>query len=658
MLTLGTLLVDAVYLYGVKFRHVIHSDAAATVLMASRALHAHAPVFGDWYYGNGEVWFFAPHIAALVPVALLGVSPLALQVASILGFTAEIAAVTWAYRRAGGDRLTALFGASLMLMAWSRLHVLFVYVELSYGFASSIYAVIYTLPGALLLWPDSGKPRARARLAALGFFLIFAVSIQSPARGLVFTASPIVLGCLWPWRGVSLRARGQVAGGALAAYGLAVLGYELVIRRVVTFSIPSGHNAFHLKDLAGIKENVETLGRGIAFLAGEQGQVNLLVVPPILFMLGAIALVVRHVFASRELTVKRFACVAVLAQLSAAVLPLVVGNLVVNPWSVRYLMPSLLVCFGLAAIIAVEALSESRAWRRIALAWLVLAPLTAVFSLLRIVGSYSLQNDSGQWANRGAHQELANELRARGLTHGFSTYWNANLVTLLSNGETLDCSVYFDSDLRPYKWNTRTTCFDRPALPTRFYVASAPDEAEARTRATAKLPPPIERFNAGNYFDVAVYETARAPLDWLDVPIPDGEDLRMPMRMKAAFPQLRRVKGEAAGDRVTASGEEGCVVFGPYIDVPKGNYVVRWIGSVSEPKGAVGFDVTVKDLVTGKPDVVIERSAEANLLPQTSGGELVRLELSFDRPVHELEARVFSRGGAKVTLEELVLERR
>ncbi len=655
--TVLTLLVDVAYLYGEKFRHAIHSDAAATVLMADRALHAHAPIFRDWYYGNGEVWFFAPHLVALIPVALVGVSPNALLIASLLGFGLEMCALVWAYRRLSGHWQSAAFAAALTLMAWSRLHVLFVYIELGYGLFATFYAVLFSLPASLLVASEGSERKRSFRLAALGVFLAFAISLQSPPRGLVFAAAPVLVGCVWPWRAVPWKRRVAVALGVGATYVAAYALYELWIKRVVTFSIPSGHNAFELRDLAGMKENVENLGRGLAFLAGEQGEVNALVVAPLLFMLGSLVLVLRHVFSSWELTTKRFACVAAAAQFAATVLPLIAGNLVINPWSVRYLIPSLLLTFGLASVLAVEALANTGAWRRAALVWLVLAPLTALLSLGRIVGSYRFENDTGQWANREAHAELAAELSKRGLTHGFSTYWNANLVTLLSRGETLDCPVNFGGDLLPYKWNTRTACFERSAMPARFYLAVSPNEHEAAAKATEKLPAPTERFTVGSFFDVSVYETGKVSLDWMDIPVADGENLRLPLHMNAAFPQLRRVKGEPAGDRVVATGEEGCVVFGPYMELPKGRYVMRWIGSVEGTSGDVGFDVLVKSPITGKPEMVVERAASVAALPHGAPGELIRLQLDFKSPAHDFEARVFSRGGAKVTLDELVLDR-
>ena len=655
--TVLTLLVDVAYLYGVKFSHAIHADAAATVLMADRALHAHAPIFEDWYYGNGEVWIFAPHLAALIPVALLGVSPNALLIASLLGFGLEVWALSWAYRRCSGDRQNAFFAAALTLMAWSRLHVLFVYIELGYGLFATYYAVLFSLPAALLVTQGSTLTQRR-RLAALGAFLIFVISLQSPPRGLVFTAAPVLVGCVWPWRDIAWKRRVAVALGVGVSYVAALLLYELWVKRFVTFSIPSGHNAFNLRDLAGMKENVERLARGLAFLAGEQGDVDALVVLPLLFMLGSLVLVVRHVFASRALTIKRFACVATAAQLAATVLPLITGNLVVNPWSVRYLIPSLLLMFGLASLLAVEALLDSGRWRKAALVWLVLAPLTAVLSLARIVGTYRLENDTGQWANREAHRELAAELSRRALTHGFSTYWNANLVTLLSRGATQDCPVNFGGDVIPYKWNTRTTCFERTALPARFYLAVSPDEREAAGKATQKFPAPVDRFTVGSFFDVSVYETAQVSLDWLDIPVADGENLRLPLHMNAAFPQLRRVKGEAVGAAVAATGEEGCVVFGPYMELPRGRYLLRWTGSVDGMNGEVDFDVTIKNSITGKPDVIMTRSIAAVGSPHGHTGELIRMELDFKAPVHDFEARVFSRAGAKVILEELVLERR
>src|SRR4051794_3432058 len=80
----------AVYVYALRFSAWIDSDAAVPVLLADKVLHARAPVVGDWYYANGDVWALGPQLLAALPVAILGLGPASLLATLVVGFVLEI----------------------------------------------------------------------------------------------------------------------------------------------------------------------------------------------------------------------------------------------------------------------------------------------------------------------------------------------------------------------------------------------------------------------------------------------------------------------------------------------------------------------------------------------------------------------------------------
>jgi hypothetical protein len=167
------------------------------------------------------------------------------------------------------------------------------------------------------------------------------------------------------------------------------------------------------------------------------------------------------------------------------------------------------------------------------------------------------------------------------------------------------------------------------------------------------LPPPEERFHIGPTCDVAVYRTAAVPLVWLALPIHDGDDLALPLRLPASHPALHRGEGAADGDRLVATGAPGPVVWGPSLALPRGAYRVTWRGHAIASPGQLTFTV----VADGAADVL----ARATVDPAAAGpgaATLVELTFATDRTRDRVEVVVVSGGGARIALDEVVIERR
>jgi len=659
----AVLLLDVVYIYGIRFRSFVHSDAAATVLVALGAIRGRLPIDFDWYVPNGDLWVFAPHIYAMPFVGLWGVRVETLLAALLVGFAVQMAALLWSYWRLGGGRYGALLGVALSLIAWSRLHVLFVYVELSYGFVATVYTLLFT-SFALLSNEVCGteSKRASRRIATLWLtcaLCVGIVALQNPTRAAVFVIAPMMVASVWPFRTIKRRSR-LVAGVApLAGVAAATVVRNYLLQSRISVATPTGHIDFEVRSLTDIGRNVIELGRGLRGLVGDVNSVGPGSVSGVLLLVLALVLVATHAF-QREFSLLRIVCITCLAQLAAVSGPLLIGNLVVNSLSIRYLMPSLLLLLGLAAIVASQLIGKGASGpiRRIAIGYFGLAPLAAVLSTLAVVGPFRLegQSDSGQFAHADEHQSLADALTQRGLRHGFATYWNAHLLTLLSRGFAKTCPIHFGGQLAPYRWNTDTWCFDATRLPDRiFVVASAMERASATAASAASMAPALERFEVGE-FEVSVYGTKAMPEQWLAPPIVDGGEVRLPLQIEASHPQIRLgSQARLDGRRIVATGEEGTVCFGPYLDLPVGNYTLRWFGTfIGETKGGLGFDVRAsKD-----GSMLSERSIDTKSLDRSVGNRLlVELHFSLARTTTGIEFRVFSRGGARVALERIEVSR-
>jgi len=643
LVTVGAFVADAIVVYGVRFAAWLESDATVPVLLAARSLHTGLPIDRAWYYGNGDIWVIAPHLFALLPVALLGIGQASLWLSIVGGFAIELAVLARAYAQLAGARWLGWLAALVTMVAWSRLHIRFMYIQLAYGYGAVLYLLVFTAFAARAVEPAG----ARRRLVGLVVLTVLA-AVQNPTRGLVFVLAPLAVGCAWPWRGVAARQRLRLGGAAVLGWLIAAGLYRFVLSPLVSFAYPPGHIDFVFVDgWSGIALNLHRLWDGVRTLCGAS-RMGWSTVPSGLVLLGALALVVREVVRARELTALRMVCVIVIAQLGLVLVPLLLGNLMIAPTSVRYLMSSLILCLGLGAVLAVRAVGEAAAgWRRLATGWLVLLPLAVALAIMR---SKPPAPKPYVWADPRELPALGAELARRGLTHGFSNLLNANLIALGARGGTRICPVYLVHALTPQRWLADTACFTASALPARFYVVIDHDAGnDAALRET--LPPPDEQFFFGR-FDVTIYRTAGAPLGWLELPLHDGDELALPLRLPASHPALHRGEVTVDGTRLIATGAAGPIVSGPELRLPRGAYRVTWRGHAITSPGQLSFEVTADGSDTLAHTAVDPTAA--------APGAATQVELSFaiDRPRNGVELVIMSGGGARLALDEVVLERR
>ncbi len=636
----------AIYLYAFRFFAWVESDAAVTAVLAAKVLHAKSPVVADWYYANGDVWGVAPHLFALLPVAILGLGPASLLISVVLGFLIELVVLIKLYLRLCGELWVAMFAAMVTLMAWSSAHVAFVYIQLGYGFLMFLCMLSFSTFAALA----ENAPARPWRWAVAGL-VVALIAVQNPMRSLAYILVPLLAGCIWPWRSLALRRRLAIAATATAGWLLAFVIYAWVFSRVVTFSAPRGHIEFVVADAAGIEGNLRMLGRGLTVLCGGGEEPSVRAIPGVLVMAGGIALVIREIVTSRAFTTMRFMCLIVVAQAGLVLVPLVIGNLLTTVGSVRYLMPSLLAMLGLASMLAVRTLREAAtSWRRrLAIGWLAAVPLAA------IVAMPDARPPTPQkyiWPDSAQLDKVADELVRRGLTHGFSNVLAANLLTLQTGGAAKTCPIYMRDWIVPQRWLADTSCFTASALPDRFFVVSDQQEQD-RAAIRVTLPTWIERFSVGDTYEVYVYRTAETPLTWMELPLPEGKDVRFPLRIAATHLQLRHGNVVLQSEDLVATGAPGTVVYGPYMKLPRGVYELVWSGRAIESPGQIAFNVSAD----GGRELLAHVVVDARTL---GGGrsELVRLRFKLGRMRSNLEFSVQSGGGGRVSLHELVVERK
>ena len=80
----------------------------------------------------------------------------------------------------------------------------------------------------------------------------------------------------------------------------------------------------------------------------------------------------------------------------------------------------------------------------------------------------------------------------------------------------------------------------------------------------------------------------------------------------ARFPQLAHWGAFTAlveNGRLIATGEPGALVFGPYLQLPAGEYELRWLGRALGTGGKIGFSVTAESRTMSAAEEVTRRLA-------------------------------------------------
>ena len=632
----------AVYVFGFTFTARLHPDDTVIVLLADKALHAKSPVVTDWFYANREIWVIGPHLLALLPVAIAGISKAALWISLVIGFAFQLAVLVAAYRWLTRELWLAMFATIVTSIAWSHHHINLEYVQLAYGFATCLYLL------AFVAFASVGADAARSqRRLVLGAVLVAVFATESPMRTLVFLVVPVLVACAWPWRELPRRARAMTACGALAGWIVAFALYKLVLVRVVTFSYPTGYATLALLgDTRRIAASLRLLPEGIIALCGGEGW-RVAAVPGLAVVAGALALVVHELFASRAFTARRFTSAAILVQLGGVLVAVLISSLPSD--SARYLMPSLLMLVGLAVVIAVGAVQGAQGWlRRGAVAWLVALPIAALAALPDArpqTPDHQLQPDASAIA------PVAEALEQRGLHRGFAANLIANLLTVESSGDVVACPITLWHALIPQRWLTYTDCYARATLPARFFVVAGRSQIE-RDAIHNTLGDALEHFGAGPTYDVYVFSAADTDPAWLDLPIRDGRDAVFPLRIAASNLQLLHGKAVLENGELVSTGDDRMMVYGPYISLPRGRYRVTWRGHALDGTGNLAFAVTAD----GKDTLAWQEFGAASMPHQL--GTLAALDMSLvtQRDGIELQVRVWN--GARIALDEIVIEKR
>lgn len=415
----------------------INSDSAATVLLAKHLLATRSLVSREWVYVSDSLLLDGGLAADIVGVLVWGASVKAFVFTASMGAAFALASCYSLSRTLGASRIHA-FAAGLMVLLGPS----FIYLDLVIGLGISVQLGLVMLFVSTFLRYVFRDGRHLALAVALAIPLLMTVS--SPKKALVYAALPILCACaplLLAQRrrddqSYSIRRLQIVSAGLLIVL---IAGYRL--HAWVLQGLPMNQDYAKLDvalDASRVLENLQIVWSLILKFSGAGNSAfpfaGPLLVPLVLVLLAIAPLAqgpLREFFSSRQGVAYVFA----MAGMGGIAAYLLTYQTIKLHYGIYYLLIPLAPLVAIAAAIASKPVGGVvRSSTRIAMLAMLVLGAANVASLLHRFPKHYTGIGKNQQTTHAGQVAATRWLQKHQLLHGYAGYWDANSITLLSNG--------------------------------------------------------------------------------------------------------------------------------------------------------------------------------------------------------------------------------
>jgi hypothetical protein len=444
-----------------------NSDGAAAILQAQAMLHGN-PLLKGWW--TSDVSFYTTELPEYMLVQLFrGVRPDVVHIAGALGYTlAVLLAALLARGRAKGRAgiIRALLAAGIML-APSIIGGTEVFLENPdhAGTAVPILALLLLLDRAPERWYVPAAVCAALAWIQVGDQLAL-VAATAPIAAVAVVRMAILAIRRRPLAEYRYDAMLLVAAGLSTQ--LARLA-EALLRRLGGFDLrPLPHQL--IAPLSEVPANARTMGQTLMLLFGANNQgkahknlelITQLHLIGVVLVAAGFAVAVALFFTSRADRVTQIVVTAAMATLVAGVFGTELPSLA-HAHEVAILLPFGAVLAGRMLPPLVSALVPAR-WR----AYRIGVPLLAAW----LAAGLAALCFAATWTPMGPpNQQLADWLSGHGYTEGLATYWQADEVTVTSDGKVLIAPVTPSAN-SVRRWESSISWYDPAHRNANFVIA-------------------------------------------------------------------------------------------------------------------------------------------------------------------------------------------
>lgn len=643
------------YVFG-DYRNYFHSDSAAKVLIAREIFDTGNFFPKDWNYVNGDLFVIFGH---LFVIPLLAFMP--------AGFTAHsISGVIFAVLILHGIWLITSLAN---LPTWRRLAVVAVVASGISGFMAEnlfgqvSYGVVIFFCCYLVYISSNyifSEGAQQQKWAVLFVGLVLLVYWANPKRAIVTYSLPLIGSLAWliflsdaPDRRklfilIGLSLVGAAGGSILHATTIAgvnnILGaanarwlsYELVLRNITLTlkgvyaqlgGLPLADASLFSRDglYAGMRFGVASLAIFLTPIALRRAVNN-----------GNKGLQLLALFAAFSLLL------ALLLQITTSI-----PDMSDPIQSSRYLVPGVMLC------LIVLLMAEMKWSRPPILLMMVTAVTVALVSSAYSTYRLSTLNSEKILAQPGQvnpdREKLIALLAEKNLQYGYATYWNAGVLSVISNEKSRVRQIQIQNGLpMPMRHLSSNRWYQSSSWQGRTFLLLQENEAtlvDWKKMAQLGMTPVAQYKSSGFLIFVFEENIARFLPGW-DTRFEESTKF---LPFEGVLSQVGRLVKSDTGSGyilVAEKGESGALHYGPYVDVEPGRYRVTFdVQAEQSTSAAVRIDVAAAPDQKIYGETVLTESKE----PQ-------KIEFTLENP-RTLEFRVWALGVERVVFKGATIER-
>lgn len=656
-LLLGLNLLLLLFYLVFDYQLTFHSDAAVKNLLAQEIRETGRYIPPDWYFVNRDLWLFNTHT---VIVPLLGLLPngYAVHALSDLLSAILILGAGWLFTGLLEVSRSARLGGLLLLSAGlSPIMAEHIFGQAAYG--TAYYSGVFLL---YCYWRQlHASGRAYWRWSAACATLAVLLCWSNPQRALIFYGLPL-LGAALALKLAELHQLQQAptvrrlphwrtAGLLLLALATGGVLYCLSLYHT---NVGEGLTNIGWQDLKGMVHNLLSTLQGLLMLFDSVPNPNSKVVSlcgayQILRLLAGLALLYLLPLALLRLLSPRHPGRLFCATFAACALALnlilmlttTVADMSSPDGSVRYLVPTLISMLLLLAAVAIDGLGLRPVQRVVGVAAVL---ILGTSSLTTYFWPYHLHfRTPPAWRLPTPATELADYLASQGLRYGYSNFWHAGKLTVLSKQQVRVRQVFMQQGLPTPMRGLSSARWYRPDYYQGesfllLHETELPQFDPARMARHMGAPARVLRYGDWHIF---VYPQNLAVL-------PGWDDRFLQPQAWPATAETPHQVGQPTAEGLQAeAGASGMLYYGPFAYARSGRYLVHFeIEAEGAPDGHYGMvDVTSQNgaQVHARQDI------------RQSGRHRITLPLELRHGRSNLEFRVQSNGHGRLLVRRTEL---
>lgn len=647
VINIGMLISYLFYGYQAEF----HSDSAVKVLLAKEIVLANDYFPDDWNYINNDFFVFFGH-TFIIP--LLTVMPAGFTAHAFSGLFFAVLLLTGVWFLSGLTDLGTK--RRLLILAIVAGGISSISAENLYGqvsYCAEIVFCCYLIFFSCKFFQSNGK---RTYLWGVGIFLLVSLIYwENPQRATIVYGVPFLGAVCWQFmRGNSWIRRKLWQISAIFFMGLGV-GIALH-----TYTLSGVNNILTVGDARWLSyemmlRNLSLTPKGVLYVFGglpNPGDylVSLGGVYEALRLLAAVisaVLVPWAVFKAFRYSndgMGFFGSFVAIAFASVFFLYVTTTIPDMNDavQSSRYLLPSLFL--GLIILLMSPIDRFKAPFSAISTIFIIVFFITSGYQIFRLSGKEVLP----AWGQPGQYnphkKSLVNFLISQNLEYGYATYWNAGVVSVLSDEKVLVRQILIKNGIPvPMKHLSSNRWYRPEARHGETFLLLTDAEAkliEWEVLEAYNVKP--DRSYEINGFNIYVFK------DNLANHLPGWDaHFEVPFKFIPNEYSLKQIghfdKRESA--LVAELGESGALHYGPYITVEPGHYMVTFdVLAAHNPAGTVRLDVA-----GGNEQIYAETTITSSEHPQ-------HLYFSIEE-AQTMEFRVWALGNERLVLKEITIER-